>query len=886
LLTVSTFLAASSAAIVSEQQTVAKANSPRLDEFGDPLPEGVFYRLGTTRLRHSKLLELKFSADGRRIYSRSRTTNMRVWDVDSGKAFQELPEGAFAVSPDDRYLAAKDSGTLLLFDKAIGKELARWRVVDYWYGGVFSSDSKTLILWNTSNVIRRWDVVSLKELSPQPLLKEPSPQPFLNVPLSFGNWSLSPGGALVAGMTGHSIVHDQISTWRFWDTSTGKECRPPLETGPIFGLNLQCCWSADSKLFAVAGCDAVEVWNTVAGKRVWRHERRGGQTPMVSAFHPNSRDLALGFDGSVALWNLKTGKQTWAVEIAANEKVEVLTFSKDGRRIGAGSSDAIVLLESVAGARIGFSKVDPGGFAKDPSGFESRLRAVHFADNNRVFLVKHGAGISVRETASGKEIRSLDGNFVHAVSPDGISAVLESGNKNGVRDLRLLNITTGKEVWRMVSAGVWGVVFAADGKTLAVLRCEKGALDLLDAATGRELGHVHTELGLDKFVIFAVTSDLKMAASANFNGSIQLWDLTTGAKLAALQCPPDWEWYIPQFLPNDRRIIGVDCKVTMSFGGPQIPKAPPSGEMTCVWDAVSGKKLQSRNDLNRYISPDGTWMAFTKDRYSQSVDLRNAKTGQLHATLPCSELYGFSPTGNCFVAGKNSHSIQLWETATGQLLREWSDSSLDFNGATFSADGRTLAITTTDGTVLICDVTNLASKPGTLPKLRLNVAEIERMWSDLAGAGGPQSQRAFWKFAAGGDQAVKALKKRLQPVKRPDPMVVAALLADLDDQRHAVREKASHALQQMELARPAMEAAFASNPSPEARQRLKHILAKMTEGPWDAELLRAWRSVLVLEQIGTPEARQLIASLAKGAPAARLTIEAQASLERVAKRQR
>ena len=48
--------------------------------------------------------------------------------------------------------------------------------------------------------------------------------------------------------------------------------------------------------------------------------------------------------------------------------------------------------------------------------------------------------------------------------------------------------------------------------------------------------------------------------------------------------------------------------------------------------------------------------------------------------------------------------------------------------------------------------------------------------------------------------------------------------------------------------------------------------------------LRALRTVAVLEYAGTPEARHVLVALAKGAPAARLTQEAKAALERLAKR--
>ena len=47
------------------------------------------------------------------------------------------------------------------------------------------------------------------------------------------------------------------------------------------------------------------------------------------------------------------------------------------------------------------------------------------------------------------------------------------------------------------------------------------------------------------------------------------------------------------------------------------------------------------------------------------------------------------------------------------------------------------------------------------------------------------------------------------------------------------------------------------------------------------ERLRIQRAVMVLEQIGTPEARQLLEKLSKGAEGALLTEEARAALKRL-----
>jgi hypothetical protein len=69
--------------------------------------------------------------------------------------------------------------------------------------------------------------------------------------------------------------------------------------------------------------------------------------------------------------------------------------------------------------------------------------------------------------------------------------------------------------------------------------------------------------------------------------------------------------------------------------------------------------------------------------------------------------------------------------------------------------------------------------------------------------------------------------------------------------------------------------------SPEVRDRVKPLLAQLDRS---AGWLRTLRALQVVESVGTPEARQLLESLAKGAPDARLTREAQASLRRLARR--
>src|SRR5262249_5404273 len=108
------------------------------------------------------------------------------------------------------------------------------------------------------------------------------------------------------------------------------------------------------------------------------------------------------------------------------------------------------------------------------------------------------------------------------------------------------------------------------------------------------------------------------------------------------------------------------------------------------------------------------------------------------------------------------------------------------------------------------------------------------------------------------------------------------VLADLDSTDYPRRQAASRRLATLaDPAGPALRAALKADPSPEKRRRIEEALATLTGVP-PANVLRDLRGVEVLERIGTPEARQLLGELARGAPGARLTREAKAALERLA----
>jgi hypothetical protein len=117
-----------------------------------------------------------------------------------------------------------------------------------------------------------------------------------------------------------------------------------------------------------------------------------------------------------------------------------------------------------------------------------------------------------------------------------------------------------------------------------------------------------------------------------------------------------------------------------------------------------------------------------------------------------------------------------------------------------------------------------------------------------------------------------------------DPERVRRLLADLEDEEFAAREKATEELQALgERIEPALRKALADGPSAETARRLGQILDPLGRWGLGAGELRAARAAEALELIGTAAARDVLRNLAQGAPDARLTREARASLERSAR---
>ena len=84
------------------------------------------------------------------------------------------------------------------------------------------------------------------------------------------------------------------------------------------------------------------------------------------------------------------------------------------------------------------------------------------------------------------------------------------------------------------------------------------------------------------------------------------------------------------------------------------------------------------------------------------------------------------------------------------------------------------------------------------------------------------------------------------------------------------------------LASAAIQKKLSEKVSLEATQRLEAVLAKLDNAPFSAEELQTVRAILVLQEIGTPEAKELLEPLAKGAEGALITRQARQAVQVIA----
>jgi WD40 repeat protein len=408
----------------------------------------------------------------------------------------------------------------------------------------------------------------------------------------------------------------------------------------------------------------------------------------------------------------------------------------------------------------------------------------------------------------------------------------------------------------------------------------------------------------------ALSPDGTILAAGGQEGTVLLWELATGKEVASLRGKSD----LPMW-GRSALAFSLDGK-TLAVGG-GTSGVPSYGELR-LWNIAERRLIRTLGGVgSREFRIDVCYTAFTPDgkaltagsfydtiRTWQLPELK-LRTSWSSRVLSLRDL-AYSPGGDFLVVAaaqrgwnfvRDAGELRFVDAANGKLLHVIKNPDYDFHHVTFSPDGRYLAARSEF--LAVWDVSAIGRLPdqaGHASPIRissprsllgsglekdLSESELKALWRDLGGEDARQSYKAIWRLAAAPDRTVAFLTSRLKPAAPADLNQIAQLLRDLDSSDYGTRSKSAKELAQLgDAAGPALRCALKDNPTLELRKRVEHLLTKLDEVP-PPDRLQALRAVEALEMIGTPEARRLLADLAKGAPEDRLTCEALSSLRRL-----
>jgi RNA polymerase sigma factor (sigma-70 family) len=827
---------------------------PAKDLLGDDLPLGALARMGTVRLHHGgPALSVAFSTDGKWIVSSGGDFQFghcdftaSIWDAATGKELRRFSGHwgrifAVAISPDGKTIATgSEDRTICLWDAATAQELHRLQGHRGKINGVaFSPDGKMLASASDDGSIRLWDVATGREMhlllghrqGVQTVLFM-----FMPAEQAVRSVAFSPAGK--------TLVSASVDgTLRLWEAATGKELRHiGQQQQSINGLAL----TADGHTLASGGGDGVlRAWDLDSGKLL--HALHGHEGEILAvAISPDGRTLASSSqDRTLRLWDLGTQQERKRL-IANQEPVASVAFSPDGKTLASASWGHSVRLCDVATGEERLPLPSHHGY----------VGAVVFAADGQT-LATYGADQTIRfwDAKTGILRRHFFGGQARgkavAFARDGKSVAL--GDSQG--RIHLLDASSGREIQQFGQHGkaiilvpwkpqnertVMSVAYSPDGKQLASCGID-GTVCVWETATGKSLHEFKGHKAEVTSVAFS--PDGTLVVSGSEDGTPRLWVLSTGTELHTLR----------SYYPRENETVegfpgGIE---TMAFSPDGRLLATGTVEPALrLWDVASGKLIH-RFDA----STAGSFIAVA-----------------------------FSPDGRMLAANNpRAPSILLWEVATWQERRRLFGDRGGVVSLCFSPDGRRLASGSKDGTALVWDVSGPTQR-AQLGSARLRTDELESLWAGLGASDAAKAYEALCTLFASPGQAVPFLRKQLQPAAAVEGQRIAQLIRELDDETFAVREKARMKLEKLgDLAEPALRTVLAKKPSLEVRLRGERLLERLQVKTLSEESLQAMRAIELLERIGTPEARQVLEGLAKGEPGARLTDEAQASLQRLAR---
>jgi WD40 repeat protein len=639
--------------------TAAIAAEPAVDFYGDPLPAGALFRLGTVRLRAEQYSKcVAFAPDGASIAT-GDYDGAKIWNARTGQKLKEFRwkgyqtgASSIAYSPDSKFIAIaneiNDYVQIIDTDTAtVTREFKRENgsrgyggPIDNWIE--FSPDGTKLAVMGTQ-------AFTLYEMAGGKALFSLTPEPKLQK--AFHSMALSPTGDRVAlgGWNGIMTFHD---------LETGKILHS-AETGPYRHRILSLAYSSDGA------------------------------------------SLAVSVDGKLCLWDAKTFKEVKELRGKSDrfQSHRHLSFIADNSALFTTEPEHMNIIDLNSAEKTVLRKRNEG-----------RVFATSISKNRRtVALLDEVANtLFIEDIITGKPALELDGHTgsitTVALSSDGETAV--TGSSDGT--VRAWDTNTGKRkpspfqsFNKLSTTGVSSVAYAPNGNYI-VAAADHGKFAIADTKTG-DIREFNCENNIHYVAVSPDSALIAFALMDDKKNPISLFDFATARHTKALIGHTDW--------------IG---HVAFTSDGKSLASASRDASIR-IWDleTATTKRRWDFNTININfvaINPDGKSVAYDA---SDSLRSWSIETGQRLISFEGRFITGlgagmYTPEGKVFI-GVDSSDIIFWDTATGRQLTTFKAPNV--TSMALSQDGKMLLTGHSDTSALIWKVPESFPAPAERPTI-------------------------------------------------------------------------------------------------------------------------------------------------------------------------
>ncbi len=587
--------------------------------------------------------------------------------------------GCLAYSPDDKIIVSgsKDQ-TIRLWDVNTGKNI---RTLTGHQSDIislfFSPDGNTLISVSSDMTINFWDMALMEiklPLANQGVISDKS-FPREKIKRTF----FSPDKSML-------VTAGESRTIHLWDTTTGKlkhtfanKNEDNKEKSYVREVD-NILFSPDGKsIISLVADYQIRMWDIASGKRR-RFRGNTGYLTNASFSHDGKTLATVDYPGGIRIWDIATGKlkRTISNHDPRDNSHHIqydtyyIAFTPNGEKaIISEAYGAISLLDTTTKrlhTLIGNTNSSNGTWPKDvlvsPNG--EKIASWDASKDRLIRFWNADTGEHKRT------IKDHKGPIKHVVFSIDSSILASWSNAHEDKKIRLWNVDTGRHTQTLTGHKyhIDSVTFSPDGKTL-ISGGQDGTVLLWDVSTGKPKKtltdqDVDTDPNthFDSTFVFMFNSDGSKFAIGDKKGMIHLWDVSTWKEERTLDGHADAITSI-NFSPDGRSIVSTGKDGTVR-----------------LWNIDNGQQIQSISGDKRifwYVMfyPNGLPLATEVARMNSRYD---------------------------------TEIINLWNLRTGEIIKTFDGHSRKITGLSFSDDGKILASSSFDDTMLLWDLTSIIRK--------------------------------------------------------------------------------------------------------------------------------------------------------------------------------